>query len=122
MTPAHPHLGALYVLSAERIPELAEGLQLVRLWTEDVLFKLESRRAGIQYLTQLVQAALIGFTFDRSAALCYLRKVRCVKIDRPIELLRRVGDEQFGYIVCDLMRFMENEVSSSLSSGVLFVK
>ncbi|KAI0696497.1 hypothetical protein C8T65DRAFT_583394 [Cerioporus squamosus] len=120
MIPAHHNLGGLHALSASRIPELREGLVLLKIWVQDVLYYLEPWRAEGQFLTQLAQCARLAFVLDPRLAMSCMERVQCVTFFRPVDLMRKHGDQR-SYVVHDMLSFLENSDFISLDRGVLFV-
>ena len=80
--------------------------------------------AEIQFLTEVVQTASLGFAFHRDDAVHYARRVPCIVDLRPPRLL----DGNGGYILHDLINFFdaksdsESSRESSVIRGASFIK
>ncbi|KAI0716097.1 hypothetical protein C8T65DRAFT_606293 [Cerioporus squamosus] len=118
--PPYYKLGSLYALSQVAIPELEHGLQVVRVWTRDLLYRLDPYRPPHLFLTMLIRTARFAFTFDHKAAADYAPRVPCVLAYRPQALMRSQGTEK-SYVVQYLIGFMQNSEVYSLNQGVLFM-
>ncbi|KAI0935696.1 hypothetical protein AcV5_004043 [Taiwanofungus camphoratus] len=114
-------MGALHNLKEAMIPELGQGLQIVRGWALDILSYLEPYGGGglkSTFLTSLMRFASLSFTFDMKRAQYDIPRMRCVGTYKPVPLLR--GKDMDQYVVHDMLQFMEDSHPTSLLKGILF--
>ena len=117
--PSFAALGHISCLVHASIPESQRTLRVLSDWIYDSLYSLNPyRRQGEdKFLVDLVQTTMLAFAFDRTRAIHYTRQANCVALSRPPHLLRKGG-----YIVHDLLIFLEASAESSVAQGVLFIK
>lgn len=119
--PPYYKLGSLHALSPETIPELEQGLQVVKVWARDLLYRLNPYRPAHLFLTMLLRTARLAFIFDPKAACDYVPRVPSVSTNKPTALMR-VREAEKAYVVQDFVGFMQNSEVFSLNQGVLFLK
>lgn len=117
--PPYYRLGSLQDLSPDLIPELDEGLQVVKSWVKELVYKLDPYEPPNLFLTSLIRVARLAFTFDRKGAHNYLHRAPCVISYRPPPLLR--GPDK-AYVVHDILLSMQNDHISAFNQGILFLK
>ncbi|KAH9949530.1 hypothetical protein B0H21DRAFT_881892 [Amylocystis lapponica] len=120
--PSFYQMGGLHNLSGTLIPELEEGLQIVGIWTCQLLRVLQpypSLNGQSMFLTDLLRHVSLNSTSNPM----FLRSRGASGIDafswyRPQELLR---GKQGDYVVHDALLCTNNTHLESLNAGVLFV-
>jgi len=111
-------LGTPANLNVALIPEAQKGFQVVKEWIRNLVYKLD-HRPQTPFLTTLMRAAYLSFTFDRKQASDYMYRARCMTTSPfPQEYYRGPGE----YIVGELLASLEGTQVWCLSGGVLFVK
>lgn len=94
---------------------------MVKVWTRDLLYRLNPYRQPHLFLTMLIRTARLAFTFDSKAACDYVPRVPSVSTVKPAALMR-IREAEKAYVVQDLVGFMQNSEVYSLNQGVLFLK
>ncbi|KAH9945568.1 hypothetical protein B0H21DRAFT_877321 [Amylocystis lapponica] len=127
--PSFYKLGGIHNLSTGLIPELKEGLQVVGIWTRELLQAIKpytyDDMQGLEvfssmFLSILLRLTSLSLTFEPAflAQRDHLR-IHAISSHAPNELLR---GKQGAYIVHDALACMENNRVHSVNSGVLFIR
>ena len=115
--PSFYALGHISCLVQALIPEPQRTLRALSDWIYDSLYSLEPYRREDKFLTDVVQTTMLAFALDRTKAIHHTRQADCVALSRPPRLLRKGG-----YVVHDLLIFLEASSEFSVAHGVLFIK
>ncbi|KAJ6577097.1 hypothetical protein B0H10DRAFT_1963249 [Mycena sp. CBHHK59/15] len=110
-------LGSASSLDLASIPEAKAGFQIVKEWVRSWVYGLKFS-PQFQFLTQLAQAAILGFQFDRKDAMSYL--THGPYMDAPPSVYLRGPEKR--YIVGEFLSSLEGKEQWCISAGVLFVR
>ncbi|KZT08921.1 uncharacterized protein LAESUDRAFT_675409 [Laetiporus sulphureus 93-53] len=117
-------MGSLGNLRSHLIPEFEEGLQIVKNWLHDWLYRLVPFGGGVYlstFLTSLIQTASLVRIFDTEVAFANISRNRCIQEHHPPSLLMSRRGDTHVYIVDDLLAFLADDNWASLVHGILFV-
>lgn len=117
--PVHYKVGSALDIDLATIKEAEKGVQIVIEWIHDLLLNQDfSRVHDHGFLTFIAELVTLALRFEKSGVLPYFSRAPCITMDCPEGYVRESG----RYIVWDLLDFLTRTGTTSLSSGVLFVK
>lgn len=122
LEPPYYKMGSLHNLRTAMIPEFDAAIPIVRNWTIDWLHTSHpyGDTPPSPFVTSLIRIVSLGATFDREALLNHMPRAE-VFFYRHLALMRG-REEAATYVIHDMYRFMTNNHSASLPSGILFLQ
>ncbi|GBE78672.1 predicted protein [Sparassis crispa] len=121
LNPPYYKMGSLHILDVAAIPEFEQGLQIVGVWTRDLLQSLNpfvyNFELSKSFMTSLLRLSSLSFSFDPQFAHREIPTIRCVTVRKPRILLRDPGKY---YVVPEIVGFLADTHPASLSMGILF--
>lgn len=120
LNPGFYLLGSASNLVPSRIPETKDAFIVVNQWAGHLIHAIDPYETPT-FLTTFLQATSLQFALDRQGAILSMRYAPCVAHAKPPPLLVRESLCR-RYVVHDILDVFRDISSSSLSSGVLFVR
>lgn len=104
------------------IPEFDAAIPIVRNWAIDWLYTSHpyGDTPPSPFVTSLIRIVSLGTAFDRDALINHLPRARAYRY--KYFALMRGREEAATYVIHDMCRFMMNNHSASLPSGILFLQ
>lgn len=118
MNPPSDMIGTFSNLNRTLLPDNQKAFQVVKLWVHELVYSLDFL-PQTPFLTRWMRGATLSFAFDQKEATYATQHSRSMSTyARPGQYLRNGG----GYILQDLLRFLEGKEPSSLALGGLALR